>query len=243
MAAVDPEPMRILFDPPGGAPADRLVVLLTGTYSEPGDFGRDGFPAAARERGIDAPIAMIGTRAAEVADGFILERLRDEVIEPARAHATRHLWLGGISLGALAALACAARHEADIEGVVLLSPYPGTREVQREIDAAGGLAKWRPPSGTQGDVEREAWSWLASRGDRPRVHLYYGTGDRFAAGQRLMGQALPDRDVHAVEGGHDWAAWRRLWSLFLDEHGAALGARSVATGALEAPAPIARSAR
>ena len=244
MAAAHLHAMRLLFDPPCGPPSELLLVLLSGTYSEPEDFVREGFPGAVRERGIAATIAMIGTRASEVADGTLLERLSDEVIGPARARGIRRIWVAGISLGGLAALACAARHEADIEGVVLLSPYPGTREVQREIDDAGGLAIWRPECAGQADVERHAWTWLAARGDRPPVHLYYGTGDRFAAGQRRMGQALPDRDVHAVEGGHDWPTWRRLWSLFLDGHGAELGAAALAPGgAFESLATPARHAR
>ena len=244
MAAANHDAMRILFDHPCGPPPELLLVLLTGTYSEPEDFVREGFPDAVRERGIAAAIAMAGTRASEVADGTVVDRLRDEVIEPARARGIRRVWLAGISLGGLAALACAARQEADIEGVVLLSPYPGTRDVQREIGDAGGLASWHPEPAGQVDVEREAWSWLANRGDRPRVHLYYGTGDRFAAGQRLMGRALPDRDVRAVEGGHDWPTWHRLWSLFLDEHGTALGAAAVAPGdTFEALSTTARHAR
>lgn len=230
--------MRILLDDPCGPPPELLLVLLTGTYSEPEDFVREGFGHAVRERGLAAAIAMVGTRGSEVADGTIVDRLRDEVIDPARARAIKRFWLAGISLGGLAALAFAARHEADIEGVVLLSPYPGTREVQREIGESGGLSRWRHQPAPQVDVERDAWSWLASRGDRPRVHLYYGTGDRFAAGQRLLGEALPERDVHAVEGGHDWPTWRRLWSLFLDEHGAALGVAGVATGNARAAPPI-----
>lgn len=225
MAAETPPAMRTLIDSAAPVPdPPLLIVLLTGTYSEPEDFVREGFPAAVRERGIAAEIAMAATRAARVADGSIVASLHDEVIAPARRRGRRRVWIAGISLGALAALAYAARHEAEVEGLVLLSPYPGTRDVLREIDAAGGLASWQARMADSGDIEHEAWSWLARRGEHPPVHLYHGARDRFADGQRSMAQALPDRCVRATDGGHDWPAWREQWSLFLDEHGAALGA-------------------
>lgn len=228
--------MRTLIDTATTEPdPPLLIVLLTGTYSEPEDFVREGFPAAVRERGIAAEIAMSGTRAAEVADGSIVASLHEGVIRPARARGRSRVWIAGISLGALAALAYAAHHEAEVEGLVLLSPYPGTRDVLREIDDAGGLAHWRPQVAATGDVERDAWWWLASRGEWPAVHLYYGTGDRFADGQRRMAQALANRNVRALDGGHDWPAWREQWSLFLDEHGAALCGPRVAAGPARDP--------
>jgi pimeloyl-ACP methyl ester carboxylesterase len=66
-----------------------------------------------------------------------------------RGHAGRErgherIWLAGISLGGLAALSYAARHEPDVAGIVLISPYPATRDVLREVDAAGGLEHWNP---------------------------------------------------------------------------------------------------
>lgn len=227
--------MRILIDIASSRPDPALLlVLLTGTYGEPEDFVREGFVAAARQRGIAAEIAMIGTRASEFADGSLVGCLHGQAIAPARARGCRRVWIAGISLGGLAALAYAARHEADVDGLVLLSPYPGTRDVLREIDAAGGLASWHPENAEGSDSERDAWSWLARRGAHPPVKLYYGTGDRFADGQRRMAQALPKGDSQAIDGRHDWPAWRKQWELFLDRHGAALGANRPARATLAA---------
>ena len=105
----------------------------------------------------------------------------------------------------------------------------------REIAEAGGLERWSRGPQPAACVEREAWAWLARRERRPRVHLYYGAQDRFADGQRLMAAALPAGASRELEGGHDWAAWRRQWSRFLDDHSAALaiGAAGVATAASE----------
>jgi S-formylglutathione hydrolase FrmB len=200
-----------------GAPPRRLIALLTGSYSEPEDFVRQGFAAAVAEQGVAAEIVMAEMRAAWFADGSIVERIRDSIVIPARVRGFDRIWLGGISIGALATLSYAARHEDDLEGLVLLSPYPAARDVLREVDAAGGLSHWHPQIPIEGDLEREAWLWLASRGGSLPVFCYYGTQDRFAEGQRRMAQALEPAHVHERPGGHDWAAWRAFWNEFLVE--------------------------
>ncbi len=216
--------MRILIDDAACEPSPEvLVVLLTGTFSEPEDFHREGFVTALRERGVHAELALVGTPPAMVADGTIADALHEAVVAPGRARARSRVWLAGISLGGLAALACASRHEADLAGLVLLAPYPGSRDMIREIDAAGGLALWRPEPGARPDAERDAWAWLATRGKGSLpAYLYYGESDRFAEGQRRMGDALADGHMQTVSGGHDWPTWRRAWDAFLDAHVARL---------------------
>ncbi len=200
-----------------------LLALLCGTFSEPEDFVREGFPAAVLAQGIDAEIVMAETRAAWFADGSIVRRVRDSVVLPARARGHSRIWLAGISLGGLAALGYAARHESEIDGIVLISPYPATRDVLREMQAAGGLGGWRPVIPPEGDLEREAWLWLAThREGRAPVHCYFTSGDRFASGQRQMAQAMDPACVREMPGGHDWKAWRALWDEFLREKRAVL---------------------
>jgi pimeloyl-ACP methyl ester carboxylesterase len=200
-----------------------LVALLAATFSEPEDFIREGFPQALRERGLAADLVMAELRASWVADGSIVERIEDAIVEPARARGHERIWLGGISLGALAALGYAARHGAGLEGVALISPYPATRAVLDEVDAAGGLERWNPDIPEGGDLEREAWRWLARRpkGALP-VFCYFSTGDRFAQGQRRIAGTLPAGASRELPGEHDWAAWRSLWNAFLEDHGAML---------------------
>jgi pimeloyl-ACP methyl ester carboxylesterase len=211
--------MRTLVDAVPGARSPLLLALLAGSFSEPADFVREGFDRAVRKHGIEAEIVMADMRMAYFADGSVVQRIRDAVVLPARSRGAERIWLAGISLGALAALCYAARHEGDLEGMLLMSPYPGTRDVLREIDAAGGLAHWRPQIGPEGDLEREAWRWLADHdGTRPAVHCYFGSGDRFAEGQRSMARALPPGHVHEIPGGHAWDDWRRMWNDFLERN-------------------------
>lgn len=199
-----------------GTSTGLCIALLTGSYSQPEDFVREGFPEAVRAAGIAAEIVMGEIRAAWFADGSIVERIHEHVVRPARARGHHRIWLAGISLGALAALSYAARHADEIEGILLLSPYPATRDVLREMEEAGGLGLWKPVIPPQGDLEREAWMFLAERANGgPRVHCYFASGDRFAEGQRLMARALAPECVREVPGGHDWPAWRQLWGEFL----------------------------
>ena len=44
--------------------------------------------------------------------------------------------------------------------VLLISPYPATREVLKEMEVAGGPGQWQPVIPPQGDLEREAWRAL-----------------------------------------------------------------------------------
>ena len=206
----------LIHEGPAGAPR-RLVALLNGAYGEPEDFARNGFVAAAAERGFASEIVAAELRAAWFADGSIVDRIREHVVRPARARGHDRIWLAGISLGALASLAYAARHEPDLEGVVLLSPYPAARDVLLEIEAAGGLARWRPAAPHASDLEREAWHWLARRTPALPVHCWYGREDRFLTGQRRLAAALDPACVHECAGGHDWPAWRAYWDGFLEE--------------------------
>lgn len=208
--------MRTLFDAVPGTSATVLLALLSGTFTQPEDFIREGFVAAVRGRGIRADIAMAEVRMAYFADGSVVERLQEAVVAPARARGNTHIWFAGISLGALAALAFAARHPGELEGIVLMSPYPGTRPLLREIEADGGLARWQPRIGAEGDLEREAWRWLAQRpANGPELYCYYGSADRFADGQRAMARALPAEAVREIPGEHTWTDWRRMWDEFL----------------------------
>jgi enterochelin esterase-like enzyme len=216
--------MRTILDSTASRGNPQLaLILLSGTYSEPEDFVREGFPAAVGEHGIDAEIVMAEVRAAWFADGTIVQQIHEQLVVPARARGRSRIWLAGVSLGGLAALSYAARHEREIAGIVLISPYPATRDVLREMEAAGGPGRWKPVIPPEGDLEREAWLWLATPGgDRPPVHCYFASGDRFAAGQRRMAETLAPERVREMPGGHDWSAWRALWSEFLDNSKATL---------------------
>lgn len=139
--------MRVLdeFAMPGRK-ADALAILLPGALEPPEKFRAAGFPEAVRARRLaldlalaDPGIEFIG----EATGGAILRRIHEELLRPARQAGYRQIWLCGISIGGLMALAHAARYPDAADGLCLLAPYPGNRILTREILAAGGPAQWR----------------------------------------------------------------------------------------------------
>jgi pimeloyl-ACP methyl ester carboxylesterase len=211
------EALRTLTHATGTHPRIALG-LLSGAYSTPEDLVREGFPEALERRGIAVRLAMVEVRAAYFSEGSVVQRIREAVVEPARVAGLRRIWLAGISLGALACLAHAARHGAEVERMALFSPYPGTRDVLREIEAAGGLERWRADAAPP-DAERDAWRWLRDAGPRAmQVDCWFGSRDRFADGQRRMASRLPPHARHETAGAHEWRDWRAMWNDFLERY-------------------------
>ena len=221
-------PMDVLR--PAGGPcngaAPVLLVMLPGAYSRPPEFVDEGFVPDVRRRGLAVDIAIADSHLGYFNERSILTRLREDVVLPARAQGYR-VWLVGISLGGFAALGYAAHHPDEVDGLVVLAPYLGRRQLLMEIDAAGGPMAWRsaphaPP--TEDEPERLVWEWLTARAAAPdapattRLPLYLGFGseDRFAASHRVLAGILPPNHSDSVPGGHDWPPWRALWSNWLD---------------------------
>lgn len=224
-----PAPLRTLALPATCAERPTtLLVFLPGSYSRPEDFIAHGFVARVRARGIAADVLLVDAHLGYYTERSILERLRSDVLAPARARGYRDIWLIGISIGgygALAESAQAGRGDAAgaVAGIVLIAPYLGDRRVSASIDAAGGLRRWPAPETflpPNADDER-IWRWLQEHTDRPsgtarpQIHLAFGDDDRFAFSDRLLAAALPPERVFTVPGGHDWPVWEALWERML----------------------------
>jgi S-formylglutathione hydrolase FrmB len=188
------------------------------------DYERHGFLLAACKRGITADMAVVDAHYGYYANRSILDRLHHDVIQPAR-EARSAISLVGISLGGLGALLYAGRYANTIDRVVALAPYLGPPRVLAEIAGAGGLSTWTPsfPLTCSSDEQelRLMWQGLQSRtrqrSGSPEIYLGYGEQDGFRAGHRLLAEALPRGHVVTVPGGHNWATWRQLWDIMLNE--------------------------
>lgn len=219
-------PMETLRDAVSCATvAPALLVMLPGAYSRPEEFRTQGFVSAVRRRALAADIVLADAHLGYFTERSVIRRVREDIVLPNRRAGYRQVWLVGISIGGLAALGYAARHGDEIDGAVLIAPYPGSREVLSEIAQHGGPAAWRRrwrtvPGGAEDDLEREVWAWLADATTAPEgtpgVYLGYGRDDRFADGNRMMATLLPAGRSMAVPGGHDWTAWRPAWEAWLD---------------------------
>lgn len=202
-----------------GPPARCLVVLLPGRFDSPEDFARHGFAEAAARAGSGCDLVAVDAHLGYYKDRTVVDRLREDVMAPARQRYDR-IWLAGISLGGTGSLLYTIEHPDDVAGLLLIAPFLGAEPVVGEIAAAGGVSGWAPPQPlAREDFQRRLWAWLktyqASGGERIPVYIGWGLDDRFARANALFGTALPPDRVFTAPGGHGWKAWRALWETFL----------------------------
>ena len=206
-----PVPVLELGSP---APESSCVVLfLPGRRSRAEDFRRHGFGEIARQAGIEARLVAADAHLGYYRERVLVERIRHDLVSPARRRGVARLWVVGVSLGGVGALLLDRELETELEGLVLLAPYLGEEEILDAVEAAGGPREWRPGEEEDGEeVGRRIWRGLRRllAADAP-LWLGYGRDDRMARGHRLLAAALPQDRVVAVEGGHDWDAWTRIW--------------------------------
>ena len=190
-----------------GNRSDTLVVMLPGIRDAAEQFLVADFVDAAAE---PFDVLVVEPQMKHYIRGTLVERLREDVIAPARARGYDEIWLLGVSIGGYGSLLYAGAFPADIRGVVLLAPYLGGRRLPRAIEAAGGLDEWRAVRWRPFGRAWRALKALTQRGGATIV-LGFGESDRLAATYAPLLDALPKSQVYVAEGGHGWATWTPLW--------------------------------
>ncbi len=218
---LNPLRMDIFFDDnsPCATQAPVLLIFLPGAHMTPEEMVREGFLAAVRQRGLAVDVQIADAHLGYVYDGSMGRRFREDVVLPALARGYRRIWLVGISLGGFVALSYARQYPSEIEGLVALAPYLGTRPFLSTITQAGGPTAWRQTAQASSatDIDHALWFWLTDlQPSSPRLYLGYGRDDRFAAAHEMLASVLPAAQVHVVPGGHDWGPWKSLWAHWLD---------------------------
>ena len=233
-----PTPMAALnYTREADKPHRCLLVMLPGRGDRAADYASHGFLDSLQKRPIAADVVVADAVYGYYARRNLVERLKTDVVEPARARGYEEVWLFGISMGGLGSLFYAQR-EPGLAAIVLFAPFLGDEEVIDEISKAGGATAWKAPEKlAEEDYQRMLWGWLqgALAKGEPRVYLGFGTEDRMAPAHRLLAAALPKDRVFQESGGHDWATWRKLWDDFL-EHS------DFAQRCADTPSPQARKA-
>lgn len=199
-----------------GAP--NLIVLLPGAYMTPEDFESNGFFDAISRRSLALDVIAVDLDLSAISGGSAINDLHREILEPGRRHGYRKIWLGGISLGGLLALAYCADMAGRVDGLCLLAPYPGSRLTSNAIARAGGLARWQATPDELADPEFRIWRWLQQAPAGFPVFIGYGSEDRFAGSIKQLADCFPLSTCMALPGGHEWPVWKALWENFLDRH-------------------------
>lgn len=209
----------IYYEYPDHREKQCLVIFLPGRGGDIKDFEKEGFIRTAREHGLSAGMVSVNMHFGYYEDRTIVTRLKQDVIEPAKARGHKHFWLVGTSMGGLGALLYTREHTEDVAGLFLIAPFLGEQSVIKEITEAGGLNKWEPVNIGKDDYQRGLWQWLKlytmTGQGLPPLYLAYGLDDRFASAHKLLAQRLPETQVFTTGGGHDWSTWRPLWERFI----------------------------
>ncbi len=189
---------------------DTLIVMLPGIKDRAEQFLVAGFVRddAAAEA---FDVLVVEPQMSDYVRGTLVERLRAEVIGPARARGYDEIWLLGVSIGGYGSLLYAGEFPADIRGVIVLAPYLGGRRVPRAITAAGGLEAWRAATHERPFLDGwRALKALIKRSDATIV-LGFGGQDRLVATYAPLLEALPRSQIYTADGGHEWTTWTPLW--------------------------------
>lgn len=210
------QPLRVL-EYPASSQASGLIVFLPGLGDDPESYANRGFVDIVRNANPAFDVVSVDAHAAYYRADTVVERLRQDVIDP-RLASYGAIWIVGISMGGFGASLYAEAHPQDIAGVVLLAPFMGDGEVYREVRDAGGLAAWQFPASPDPDLAREydLWSfykqYVTQPTRSPLVYLGYGASDALAPRNRLLADVLPAAQRQEIPGGHDWTVWTPLFT-------------------------------
>jgi pimeloyl-ACP methyl ester carboxylesterase len=192
-----------------------LLIMLPGAGINAEEFAAQGMVAALRARRLPVDVSVVQPDLGLYLEGGVAAALHHGVIMPARARGYRRIWLLGISLGGMGALHYTSAYPADIEGLVLLAPFLGTRGTMAALANTGGPGGWPAAAASATVPEQRLLGWLTAHlacgAASPALYLGYGQQDRFAPGHRLLAAHLAPERVAALPGGHDWPTWAALW--------------------------------
>ncbi|MBI2569334.1 MAG: alpha/beta hydrolase [Candidatus Schekmanbacteria bacterium] len=201
---------------PRPARGDPLFVFLPGKDDRARDFVDRGLVGSLLEALPGSACVAADAHLGYYLSHEIVDRLRDDVVLPARAAGYTNVWLVGLSIGGLGAAGYAMDHPDHVRGLILLAPYLGPNALLRAAAGGGDLSSWRGDGDFRIFVDVVEWLTRAARSAAAMpILLGYGRHDRRRAGAELLARLLPPERVSVVAGGHRWPVWQRLWRLML----------------------------
>lgn len=207
-----------------------LLVMMRGFGEDHHVFEREGVIDEIRKRDLPFDVVVPNTHFGYYQGRTLVQRLKADIIGPARAQGYEHVWLAGFSMGGLGALLYLRDQPGDIDGVLLTSPFLGYDSIHQDIRLAGGPAKWHAQAM---EASREAspdvgvdawqadiWGWIAEQkfGAMQPVRMAYGERDFIVGdGPALLASVLPEQHVIRSAGTHSIASMKALFMRQLDQ--------------------------
>jgi pimeloyl-ACP methyl ester carboxylesterase len=207
---------------------ENLIVFMRGmggtlncVIDSHGCFETESFVTAVLDRGLPYDMVAPNAHFGYYRERTLQERLRTDVILPARAAGYRKIWLVGVSMGGLGALLYTCLHPEDVQGVLTLGPYLGDDDIIEEIMDAGGVSEWQPGEyDPTEDWQRMLWDWLKhyphQSDSRAPIYIGIADADPYFRDQELLAQYLPSGRAIMVEGKHRFSTFKKAWEIFLN---------------------------
>lgn len=193
-----------------------LIVILPGRGDDVTALKASGIAEAIQSSVPNADVVLTGISLAYYMEGRMPQRMREEVILPAKERGYKEIWLVGASMGGMGILMYDREYAGDITGLVLLAPYLGGQQVLKQISQSGGLDNWEagavPETIDRNNFDRELWryikTWQIGKNSRSdNVWLAYGRNDRLSAAMPPLQKVLAPDHVFVSSGGHAWTVW------------------------------------
>lgn len=217
--AITREPMPSLYYP-GSEVAqtqrgEKLLVVLRGMGGSEKSFAKHGFIAALQQQYPEFDVVAPNAHFGYYRKRSITQRLSADIIDPAIAEGYEEIWLAGVSLGGFGGLVYLRCCEEKITGVVLISPFSGTRSLHDAVNAY--LDGKQVPPWVGADKSEDSllglWQWIVENKhilNSDRVWLGYGDEDKLP-GHALLARLIPDEQVSKLSGGHKVDVFMRIW--------------------------------
>lgn len=209
-----------LYPGTGEGKGKTLVVLLPTVAGHGRLYEQQGLIDISRNHGAIIDIMAIDVQPTLYLKKRIVKKMKNRVIDPAKASGYEHIYLLGTSLGGHAALLYTLAYPDDIEGLFLFAPYISDPFVTDMISEAGGLLAWDECPLYAWEYSCKLWksirTYLSNPERRASVFLGYGTEDRFIKSCEVLAKVLPKENVFTAPGGHSWKTWQELWEKALN---------------------------
>lgn len=198
-----------------------LIVFLRGKSGSHRSFESSGFVDELHKQGLPVDVVAPNTHFGYYMGRSVVDRLKVDIIDPAKSSGYKRIWLVGVSLGSIGSLLYLDSHPDDIDGVCLIAPYLGNSRILDPVEAAGSLQKWQPRNPDAGkDWQQQIWQILkdlqAEGFQTPPVYLAYGTDDRYLRAHKLLSANISEDHIFRVEGGHDFVTFAKAWKALLE---------------------------
>ena len=198
-----------------------LLIFMRGIGGSHTDFERFGLIDQLRERNLPVDIIVPNAHYGYYKTESVVDRIKKDIIEPAKQRGYERFWLAGFSMGGLGSLFYIREYPQDIEAVMLVSPFMGWGTIRREIVSAGGINYWDADNSAIDNWQILVWTfiqdYLGAPDNYPPVYLGYGTRDGVAKnGPELLAAALPQERIFTLPGSHNYPTFKALWSKHLD---------------------------